>query len=320
MRQPSTRTSVRAQSGAAVITAMLVVALATTVVATLFLRESIAARSVENRLALSQTRWIERAAADWAKVILRADAAAGSVDHLGEPWAVPVAETRLDETVTAGARIGDRQRPAMLSGQLIDAQSRINLGAIVQSGQISAPHLQAARRLFTLLDLPESLADAVVQRLLQAQPRTQDGRLLPAELAAPIRLADLASIAGFDAATLARIEPFMAVIPTAGGANPATRVNLNTAPAEVLAAVVPELDLAAARRFVERRRDTFFRDLDDAAQRIDGRPVLAPALLGVGSAYFLLRGVIRFDRVEVASETLLSRASGRIEIVWQQRL
>jgi general secretion pathway protein K len=100
----------------------------------------------------------------------------------------------------------------------------------------------------------------------------------------------------------------------------ATQVNLNTAPAEVLAAIVPDMDLAAARRFVERRRETFFRDLDDAAQRIDGRPVLPQAMLGVGSAYFLLRGVIRFDRVEVASETLLSRGSGRIDIVWQQRL
>ena len=107
-RRGSGRRAAGAQRGAAVITAMLVVALATTVVATLFLRESVAVRSVENRLALSQTRWVERAAVDWAKVILRSDAAAGSVDHLGEPWAVPVAETRLDETVTAGARIGDQ--------------------------------------------------------------------------------------------------------------------------------------------------------------------------------------------------------------------
>jgi general secretion pathway protein K len=308
------------QAGAAVITAMLVVALAATVVATLFVRENVAMRSIENRLALSQTRWIERAAVDWAKVILRSDAAAGSVDHLGEPWAVPVAETRLDETVTAGARIGDQRRPATLSGQLVDAQSRLNLAALVQSGQPSAAHLAAARRLFVLLDLPESLADAVAQRLARAQPRNVDGRSLPAEQLPLIRLAELVSVAGFDPGIIERIEPFMTIVPQLPEAPPATQINLNTAPAEVLAAVVPELDLAGARRFVERRRDTFFRNLDDAAQRIDGRPVLPPALLGVGSSYFVLRGVIRFDRVEVASETLLSRSSGRIDIVWQQRL
>ena len=54
------------------------------------------------------------------RVILRADANAGNADHLGEPWAVPVAETKLDETVTAGAKIGDNSRPAMLAGQIID--------------------------------------------------------------------------------------------------------------------------------------------------------------------------------------------------------
>ena len=308
------------QGGAAVITAMLVVALAATVVATLFVRESVAMRSIENRLALSQTRWIERAAVDWAKVILRSDAAAGPIDHLGEPWAVPVAETRLDETVTAGARIGDQRRPATLSGQLVDAQGRLNLAALVQSGQPSVAHLAAARRLFALLDLPESLADAVAQRVARGQPRTVDGRSVAGELPALIRLAELVTVPGFDATLIERIEPFMVVVPMLPEAPAATRVNLNTAPAEVLAAVIPEIDLASARRFTERRRDTFFRDLDDAAQRIDGRPVLQPAMLGVGSSYFLLRGVIRFDRVEVASETLLSRASGRIDIVWQQRL
>lgn len=53
---------------------------------------------------------------------------------------------------------------------------------------------------------------------------------------------------------------------------------------------------------------------------MNGQPVLSPLLAGVGSSYFLLRGMVRFDRVEVVSETLLSRASGKIEIVWQQRL
>jgi general secretion pathway protein K len=308
------------QTGAAVVTAMLVVALATSVVVTLFVRESVAMRSIENRLALSQTRWIERAVVDWAKVILRSDAATGTIDHLGEPWAVPVAETRLDETVTAGARIGDQRRPATLSGQLVDAQSRLNLAALVQSGQPSALHLTAARRLFVLLDLPESLADAVAQRLTRSQPRSVDGRAVPAEQPPLIRLAELVSVPGFDAAIVERIEPFMTIVPQLPESPAATQVNLNTAPAEVLAAIVPDMDLAAARRFVERRRETFFRDLDDAAQRIDGRPVLPQAMLGVGSAYFLLRGVIRFDRVEVASETLLSRGSGRIDIVWQQRL
>lgn len=302
------------QQGAAIVSALLVVALSTTVVAGLFVRENVALRSVENRLALSQTRWIERAALDWAKVILRADAAAGGgVDHLGEPWAVPVAETRLDETVTAGARIDGSSRPAGLTGQILDAQSRFNLASLVQDGKRVGPSVAAFRRLLVILGQPERLTDLIVTRLLASQPRMVDGKSLPSGVLPLIRLDDLRSIAGIDAATVEALRPFAIVLPAP------TTVNLNTAPAEVLAAMIPELDLPAARRFVVRRERAVFRSLADASALIESQPVLAPALLSVGSSYFLVRGVVRFDRVETSSETLLSRNGQKIELLWQQR-
>jgi general secretion pathway protein K len=147
-----------------------------------------------------------------------------------------------------------------------------------------------------------------------------EGRTLPAADLPLVRLDDLRALPGFDAAIVARLEPFVTVIPFVPGAPLPSLVNLNTAPAEVIAAVVPGLELAGARRFVERRERSVFRSLEEASQAINGQPVLSPLLAGVGSNYFLLRGMVRFDRVEVVSETLLSRASGKIEIVWQQRL
>jgi len=128
------------------------------------------------------------------------------------------------------------------------------------------------------------------------------------------------SVPGFDVAMVSRLEPFLTLSPMLQGAPAATQVNLNTAAAEVIAAVVPDLDLAVVKRFVARRERIFFRDLSEAAQQMDGQPVLPPLLLTTGTSYFLLRGVVRFDRVEVASETLLVRSSGKVEIVWQQRL
>ncbi|MCL4746529.1 MAG: type II secretion system minor pseudopilin GspK [Burkholderiaceae bacterium] len=301
------------QRGAAVVTALLIVMLATTVVAGLFLRESVTVRSVENRLALSQARWIERAALDWAKVILRADGRASNVDHLGEPWAVPVADTRLDETVTAGAKISDASRSAFLAGQMFDAQSRLNLAALVQAGQPSLAHLGAFRRLLELLGLPESLADSALERVARGQPRLIDGRTEAAADSPVLRLTDLMTVPGFDAAVIAALAPFAVVLPRA------TLVNVNTAPPEVIAAVVAGVDLAGARRFVARRERTFFRDLADAAAAFDGQPTLPTNLLSVGSGYFIVRGVVRFDRVESSSETLLERTADRIDIVWQQR-
>lgn len=301
------------QRGAAIVTALLIVMLATTVVAALFVRENVTLRAVENRQALAQTRWIERAAIDWAKVILRADARSGVVDHLGEPWAVPVADTELDETVTAGAQIGRNSRPAMLAGQISDAQSRLNLNSLVQSGRPVQGQLEALRRLFEMLDIAPSLADTVLERVQRGQPTLEDGKTVPALQAPILRLTDLLALPGFDADSIERLLPFAIVLPRA------TQVNVNTAPAEVMAALVPQLGLSGARRFVSQRERTFFRQLGEASALIEDQPVLSPALMGVASNYFTVRGMVRFERVESLSETLLERSVDRVEIVWQQR-
>jgi general secretion pathway protein K len=302
------------QGGAAIITAMLVVTLAAVVVSGLFWREHVAVRSIENRLALSQSRWIERAAVDWAKVILRADQRAGAVDHLGEPWAVPVVDTRLDETVTAGAKLDEGARKAMLAGQIADAQALFNLNSLVGgNGAASAPHVAALRKLLSLVGRPESAADLVVDRVLQSAPRVLEGRVVPPQREPVLRLADLLDIPGVDLVTVKALEPFVTVLPRA------TTVNINTAPPEVIAAVIPTMELSGARRFVARRERTFYRTLGDVSADIEGQPVLSPEMLAVGSAYFIVTGVIRYDRVESQSETLLERGSDRVEVVWQLR-
>ena len=45
--------------------------------------------------ARTQAAWILSGSLDWARLILREDARSGGADHLGEPWAVPLAEARL---------------------------------------------------------------------------------------------------------------------------------------------------------------------------------------------------------------------------------
>ena len=301
------------QRGAAIVTALLVVMLATVIVAGLFAQENVTLRTVENRLALSQTRWIERAALDWAKVILRADARGGVVDHLGEPWAVPVADTKLDETVTAGAKLGDSARTAMLAGQIFDAQARFNLNSLVQGGELSALHLQALRRLLATVGQPSSLAELIAARVLRGSSRTVDGRPLPATEAPLLRLTDLIVVAGIDVGAIEALTPYAIVLPRS------TLVNVNTTSPEVLSALVPGLDVAGARRFIARRERTYFRDLADAGSQFDNPTVLAPTMMSIGSSFFLVRGMVRFDRVEASSETLLERSTDRVEIIWQQR-
>lgn len=309
-------TRARNEQGVAIVSVLLIVMLVGLIMGSLFWREHIAMRSIQNRLAMAQLRWIETAVLDWAAVVLRADqTAAGEVDHLLETWATPVAETRLDETVTAGASIGESSQSAMLAGQIQDAQARLDLNGLVRAGEPVAAQRAAVQRLFSILGLPIDLIDLLIQRL-----RAPAGLELPM-----VRLSDLRQLPGFDAATIETLRPFVIFLPVrpvgpGSSPEPPNRININTAPAEVIAAALPGLGIDEARRFVLVRERTWFTSLDLARSRFD-RPVeLDPARFAVKSSYFLLRGVVRFGRVETDSEALFFRAPARVELIWRHSI
>lgn len=308
----------RGEAGAAIVTALLVVTLASVIVSALFYRESVAVRSIENRLALSQTRWVERAALDWAKVILRTDPS--QYDHGTDVWATPVVETQLDETVTGGAKIGDRSRNAFLAGNVTDAQARFNVNTLVgDNGLPSAPHLAAMTKLMSLLGLPESLVQQVLARIIKSRPTTLDSQTIPAAEIRLIQFGDLRDIPGFDDAVMQTLQPFVTVLPVE------TTVNLNTAPAEVIAAMIPDATLSMAKSFIAQRERLPLTTLSAVRQRmgLDSAAVVNQTLLSVNTRFFLVYGMIRYDRVESQTETLIRRDSsgprGVIQVVWQHR-
>jgi len=304
------------QRGVAIVSVLLVVMLVSTIIAGLFVREHVAIRSVANREALAQSRWIERMAIDWGRFVLSADRRQGTVDHLGELWATRVDETVLDETVTAGARMEQLPR---LQGQVTDAQGLFNLNNLVGRGADGAPKLNAVqiaafRRLLASLDLPESLADLLAQRLLQSIVPAGGGT----GVAAPrlLRLDELRLVRGFDPATIARLQGQAVFLPTAD--LKVTTVNLNTATAEVLAAYTGQ-DPAVARQWVDRRENTFYSSVQDAKARLGLPADLDASLFSVSSEYFLVRGVVRFGRIENELVSLLHRGSNKVTVEWQHR-
>lgn len=343
--------------GAAIVTALLVVALVTVIVSSLFYRESVATRSIENRATLSQTKWIERAVIDWAKVILQNTRAA--YDWSGSLWATPVVETQLDETVTGGAKVGDASRQVFLAGRIHDAQSRFNINALLQYGQtlgtnqststdggglsnekgdgsasgstgtggttgsngssdpypVSTKHVEAAKRLMGILSLPESLVDQLVLRLKRVAAQNA-GKSSSGSWVMPLtRLEDLLDLAGFNEEVLQKLEPHVTILPA-----DARTVNVNSASVEVLTAVAPTWGEATIRSFVAHRDVAPAESLSAANLRLGTETTLDQTLVAVKSVYFLAEGIIRYDRVESSTETLLKRAdAGPVQVIWQHR-
>ena len=350
----------RYERGAAIVSVLVLVSIATLLVASLFWRQHLATRSVQNRFASAQLRWIETAVLDWAAVVLRSDKnSSGQVYHLQETWALQVAETRLDETVTAGARIAGSTRSALIAGQVFDAQGRLNLSNLVHEGKPVDAQAAAFRRLLAFLALPPELESAVTRRLLESYPApvaaaadqgaagtggAAGSAVAPASpglplsaapaqsamapiplLAPPLKMSELLRLPGFDERVVAALMPFAVLLPKhipSGGtrhSTASTRVNVNTAPAEVIAALADDLTLDAARGFVLARERVVSTTLEQAGSRFNPPASLSAELYSVGSSFFLVAGVVRFERVEASTEALFFRGPARVDLVWRQQ-
>src|SRR5690242_1213900 len=151
------------EHGTAVIMAMLVVAVASTLVAGALWQQSALARETENERALAQARWLLRGAIDWAGIILQEDARTSSVDHRGEPWAVPLADTRLNEN--------DGRPPAYIAGAIGDEQGKFNLRNLNAADGVDRNELEVLRRLLNLIRIDASFADLIAERTVAAVSR-----------------------------------------------------------------------------------------------------------------------------------------------------
>ncbi len=305
------------QHGAAIVTAILVVMIATLIVSSLFWREHIAVRSVENRLMLAQTNWIERVVLDWVKVTLRLDGAtSGQVDHLQEVWAQPVLPTQVDETLTGGSQIGDGWRKPILQGQMFDAQARLNLNNLLPTNtqEMRKASLDALRKLLEQSNLPTSLADTLSSRLaLTVDQTSSDGKIVPATRLPLIQVNDLRTVTGFDSGVIAQIKDYVIFLPKP------TAVNLNTASGPVISAILPTVQREDAMRFVSQARRQYA-TAQMALQKIkDGAAPATTGMASVNTQYFLLIGFVRYDRVDAQTETLIERTGNKVTVVWQQR-
>ena len=303
----------RAQRGIAVITAILVVALVASAASFMAWQQQLWVRQVENLNAQAQSRAVVMAALQWARSALADDARRNTVDHLDEGWAQPLTPLPVEG--------------GELAGNVTDQQGLFNLNSLVRDGRTSATDLAVFRRLLELLELPPDLANAVVDWVDPDFEVSYPGGAEDMDylgLKPPYRAGNralttvdgLARVKGFDAETLERLRPFVTALPIA------TPVNVNTAPPEVLAAVVGDLPLDQARALADDRKGRPFKDVADFRARLpQGIAQVNDAVLAVASRYFLVAGHARFGRARVGYAALLERdATAWPKLVWQKNI
>ena len=268
-----------------------------------------------------QSLWVLSGALDWARLILREDARSGGVDHLAEPWAVPLEEARLstflaaDKSTTADDT--DTLPQAFLSGVITDLQARLNVLNLVDGGKVSEPSLRAFSRLFEQLGLPPGELSALADNLrLALDTGAGQGAARQVSAGAPLmpqRVEQLVWL-GLSSRSVAALSPHITLLPVR------TAVNLNTASATVLHACIPQLDMAQAERMVSARKLSHFRTLADAARFVvDPAGPLVETEHSVSSRFFEVRGRLRLDQSVVEERSLLQRDGLDVRTLWRDR-
>jgi len=299
------------QRGVAVVTAMLLTTLAISIVASLFWQQQVQVRSMENQRLHLQTKWIQRGALDWASVILRQNY--GQYISLDQVWATPLAETRLDQYIERERIQGDNFE-ATLSGQVVDASSRYNLNNLAADGIRDVEQTLVLERLLTNLRLEARLARPIADFVAAGQPLAPpDPEKPPPPLPAgrtgtpmPLqRVDDLLAVQGVKPETVEKLRPFVIVLPDGG-----TKINANTASAEVIGAVLPGYSLSEANTLVEQRKRVPWRTAGQLMTELKSSPAIQTASIDVTSSYFLVQSRIRLDRAALDAESLVKKGSG----------
>jgi general secretion pathway protein K len=301
MAMTSRRPPIR-QRGAALLTAMIIVTLVATLAAAMVWQQWRAVQVEAAERTRLQAAWMLSGALDWARLILREDARNGGADHLGEPWAVPLAEARVSTFLAVDKDNTDDAPEAFLSGSIVDMQARYNLRNLVDpAGKPLLDEIAALRRLFDSTRVRPELAERIAFGLSDAVGgggKTTNAPLLPQTLAQLNWL-------GIDDDSARRMAPYVTLLPIP------TSINLNTASREVLAAVLPGLDLGTAERLVQERQRNPFKSVADALTltpaSVQEAVANTPQRFGTTSNYFEVRGRVRIDDRVLEESSLIER-------------
>ncbi|AXA69563.1 general secretion pathway protein GspK [Achromobacter insolitus] len=292
----------RRERGAAVISALIIVAIVAALTTGLFQRQTASTRRVENEMARVQALAMLAGGIDWARLIVRDHGRRESITRGDQIWATPVLDTRIE-------RPGD-ERIAVFSGRVQDEQGKYNLYNLATNGVPQPEQEQVLRRLLNALQLPDTLAARIVEVMSAAQPvappadvpSAPPGRPAPgARAPLPRGVDEVAALLALDPSVRNALRRTMTVLPVS------TSVNVNTAPAEVIAALVPGLSLSQARTMAgERDRGNWFNNAGDFANRLTGAGIKAPAPTVVTtSAWFLASGTVAYERARISMQALL---------------
>ena len=276
------------QQGIALITILVMVALATILAATIAKRQANTAENTAYLMRQNQSLLYAKSAEAFFSELLVDDADnAGAVDSLQENWAKPMPTFPVED--------------GFVSGTLQDESGKFNLNSLVNDEGVPNPQAKLwFEKLLLRVGLPEKLSEAVIDwqdadeeisGTMGAENSYYQG-LPQGYLAANSKfhnVEELKLVRGFEDQKYLQIVDYVSALPASD-----SKVNVNTAPAMLLASLDPKLDINAVEQALKKRQANLehFSNINDLWATEPFKQVSPDvqsqvnALLGVQSNYF----------------------------------
>ena len=301
------------QRGLALITAVLVVAMAAVAATAMVVSQQQSMHRTGGLLHGIQVEAYAVGSESWARVLLRRAGQENSVDALDQDWAQPLPMMLIEG--------------GSLQGRIRDEQGRFNLNNLLAGAEANPAAVLQFQRLLRLLELDEQLVNALLDWLDPdinarfpegAEDDTYLGREPPYRAAnAPLaHVSELRLVAGYEREVMERLLPYVTALPEA------TALNVNTAPALLLATLVDGMSLVEVEGLVQAREEEPYQSLEqfNAQSAFAGREMLdVPRTLR--SQYFRLQGQVMVGTGEVWLSSLLLRGPDhQVRLVSRNRI
>lgn len=295
--------------GVALITAMLITALAGSVAAGLSWDNALDVRRTMVMLYRDQAIQVAVGSEGWVRSILSDDLANSPSDHLGEIWATEIPALPIDTEAVQGE----------IFGKIEDLQGRFNINNLLDgNGEVDQPSFAQFERLLTALGLDVRLAGVTADWLDADQTENiPDGAedplysgLTPSYRTANQRIAnvtELAALDGMDRASFEILLPHVSALPER------TPINVNTATSAVLQSLGPNIRESDAEGLIALREDGGFVDYAGVFA-----PLVDPDLqqwISESTSYFQLKAVVQVDTVRISLFTLLYRDQNSPDVI-----
>ena len=276
------------QRGMAIISALLIAAVVAVLAGAMLTRQTVFTRGLEAEQLRIQGQWLLQGGLERSRQMLWDARQKDVLTRLDQPWA--------------------RVQRGVFEGRIEDEQGKFNLRNLVNRQQVDADQLQSFERLCRLIGVDPAVSRRISQRVIASYEP-------PAKYPMLRSLDDLSGIEGLDPVVLQRMHAYISVLPGQ------TWVNGNTASAEVLSAVVPQLSLSQAHGLVaERDSGQWFINRGDFVNRLRLPQVEVDSVpVGITSEWFRVQGQARREQRRVTIDALLHRPEDRQpRVIWSR--